>query len=610
MHATATITKPIVVEVRGDKRPPGSTTLTHNEVRALPGAFGDAFRAVGALPGVTPVVSGLPYFYVRGAPLGTVGTFIDGIRVPLLYHVGLGPAVVAPALIDRVDFYPGAYPARFGRFTGAIVAADTAPPRQTFHTEAQVRLLDAGASVEAPVRDGRGSVLVAGRYSYSGLLLPLFAPHTALAYWDYQARASLAVGPRDAVRVFAFGSYDYLGQDDKALVDTGFHRVDLRERHVAEDGTKLDTSVTLGLDRTGADAAAQDRSLRVATSVEHRAGPRAVLRSGADVELDAYRLGATDPAVQALLPSRTDIASGAWSDVVLEPEPGVTVTPGARVDYYASDGVAAVAVDPRISARFAVSRHVRLVHALGIASAPPGFVAPVPGLAVAGLRGGLQRSVQSSAGVEWDLPADVHATVTLFQNAFLGMTDPFGTFEHQAHTNLSDELSTRNIDQLDTRSLGSSVGVELFVHRALTRRLGGFIAYTLSRSMRSLGRSHFPSNADRTHVLNVALSYAPGRGWRVGTRLLAYSGFPVLQNDPLVPRSEHPARVPPFYRVDLRAEKRWPLGQRGYWALVLEVLNATLNKEPVDTACNEPTTCHTVRVGPVTIPSIGVEASY
>ena len=39
-------------------------------------------------------------------------------------------------------------------------------------------------------------------------------------------------------------------------------------------------------------------------------------------------------------------------------------------------------------------------HAFGIADQPPNFVPGVPGVAVAGLPGGLQRSVQTSAGDE------------------------------------------------------------------------------------------------------------------------------------------------------------------------------------------------------------------
>ncbi len=115
------------VTIHGERVEPGrSATLSRTEVRQIPGTFGDPFRAIEIMPGVTPVVSGLPFFFIRGAPPGNVGYFLDGVRVPLLFHVGIGPSAVHPALISRVDLYPGGYPARFGRFSGGIVSGETA----------------------------------------------------------------------------------------------------------------------------------------------------------------------------------------------------------------------------------------------------------------------------------------------------------------------------------------------------------------------------------------------------------------------------------------------------------------------------------------------------
>src|SRR5690606_19600098 len=96
------------------RRPESAHTITAKESRQLPGAFGDPFRAVEVLPGVTPLFSGLPYFYLRGAPPGNVAYYYDGVRIPLLYHFAAGPAVVHPAFIGNVDIYPGAYPVRWG----------------------------------------------------------------------------------------------------------------------------------------------------------------------------------------------------------------------------------------------------------------------------------------------------------------------------------------------------------------------------------------------------------------------------------------------------------------------------------------------------------------
>src|SRR5262249_31612049 len=204
---------PVEVTVRGkNPPPPAASTMTQSEVEQLPGAFGDPFRAVEILPGVTPVASGIPYFFVRGAPPGNVGYFLDGVRVPLLYHIGLGPSVIHPALVESVELYPGGYPAEFGRFTGGIVAADPKPASALFHGDATLRLLDAGALVEAPFAEGRGRALASGRYSYTGLLLSLISPTTELSYWDYQSRVVYDLGADDRLTLFGFGSYDFTGE--------------------------------------------------------------------------------------------------------------------------------------------------------------------------------------------------------------------------------------------------------------------------------------------------------------------------------------------------------------------------------------------------------------
>src|SRR5690606_11348920 len=125
-------------------------------------------------------------FFVRGAPPGNVGYFFDEMSVPLLYHVAVGPGVIHPAFISSVDLYSGAYPARFGRYAGGIVSGEAEAPQWRSRGEANLRLIDAGAFVEVPFARGRGSAMVAGRYSYTGLVVSLLAPDASLGYWDYQ----------------------------------------------------------------------------------------------------------------------------------------------------------------------------------------------------------------------------------------------------------------------------------------------------------------------------------------------------------------------------------------------------------------------------------------
>ncbi|MBK7582982.1 MAG: TonB family protein [Myxococcales bacterium] len=598
---------PIEVVVRGKKLAPAVSSLTREEVRQIPGVFGDPFRAIEVLPGVTPIISGLPFFYIRGAPPGNVGYFLDGVRVPYLYHLAIGPSVVHPALVERVDLYPGGYPARFGRFAGGIVAAEATAPRSEWHGEGNIRLFDAGAMVEAPFAGGRGTALVGARYSYTAALLSLFAKEITLDYRDYQARVSYDITPKDRVTAFGFGSYDLLGRTQNGLFEvlfgTEFYRLDLRYDRLLPDGD-IRTAVTLGYDQTkiGQQRNAIDEMLVVRSELKQRLEPGVTFRAGADTALDSYSAteqtyaDPDDPGTKTfndLFPPRSDLGIGMWSDVVLDVTPEVELTPGLRLDLYSSGGASAVGFDPRIAARFKLSDDFRIVHAYGVAHQPPSFVVPVPGLSPANLRGGLQSSYQTSAGVEWDLPDATTATATVFYNVFLDMTDTIGT----------SGGGGGGPPAFERRSTGAGYGFELFVKRKLTKRFGGFLSYTLSRSTRAIGREKIPATFDRTHVANVAVAYDLGRRWRAGTRFVFYTGTPKNPDSgglvaPL--RSSSPERNPAFYRIDLRLEKRWPLAKSAWISFVAEFMNATLHKEIFNDE----------EIGPIAIPSVGVEGGF
>ncbi len=616
--------------------------LSRAEVRQLPGAFGDPFRAVEILPGVTPIASGLPYYFVRGAPPGNVGYFFDDIAVPALFHVAAGPALIHPAFISDVQLHAGSYPARYGRYSGGIVTGAAAPPRYELHGEASVRLIDAGGLVEAPFAGGRGSITLAGRYSYTAAVVSLLAPEVDVAYWDYQGRVQYRLSPRDTVTLFGFGSYDFLnaaldpGEPREDIYDVTFHRLDLRYERAIDTSSRLMLGTTLGIDdaRAGQGIEIAARRVRNRFSFETRLSPRATLRLGGDLDTALYDtriepeplepspggpgglpaefnprpLPGLPPrfvpfrlardAAQEVFTSRNEVLTGAWIDASFDLGSGVTLIPGFRLDAYVGDGVTTLAPEPRLSARFRVSDRVALLHDIGLAHQAPSFAVPVPGLQGAASQG-LQRGLQSSAGAEVDLGHAITGSFKLFQNVLFDATDVVGLYQLQR--------ADTSVEPVADRVTAHSYGFELFLRRSLTKRLGGFISYTLSRSTRSLGSLEGPAAFDRTHVLNLAAAYDFGGGWRAGVRTAFYTGIPAELAYPIAAKS--PPRAPAYFRVDWRAEKRWRLGDTGFWALVVEVLNTTLNRETLEYSCYA-YGCRQKSIGPVTVPSIGVEAAF
>src|SRR5262249_36862131 len=147
----------------------------------------------------------------------------------------------------------------------------------------------------------------------------------------------------------------------------------------------------------------RDTSFSVRSRVTHRASDAVLVRAGADAALDSYEVVGV---LGSLFPSRQDVALGLFADAVIRAPRGVEMTPGARVDFWGSGGVPTLSGDVRFALRVPVTSRVRLVDAVGLAHQAPSYLAPVPGVAIGRLSGGLQRSVQTSAGVEVDLPLE------------------------------------------------------------------------------------------------------------------------------------------------------------------------------------------------------------
>jgi TonB family protein len=595
---------PVEITIEGERSEDlGAIHVPRGDTRLIPGAFADPFRVVEILPGVAPVLSGLPYFFVRGAPPGDVGYFIDGIRVPLLFHVGAGPSVIAPALVDRVELVPSAYPARFGRFAGGIMAGETTAPSSVGRAEAQARVFDAGAMLEQPFAGGRGSALVAGRYSYTQALLALVAPDYELGYWDYQARLAYSTSQRDRFSLFGFGAYDLLKNTiiDQTLFDVQFHRLDLRWDHLGDTG-RARLALTLGADErlnadegdVGANGISKTKQIGSRFEGAQRLSQEAELRGGFDAIVEAYdteyeRRDETLVAYRA----RNDLNLGLWSELSLKPRRGFEIVPGFRLDLSRSRGKAHVFPEPRLATRARIAAKLAWLSGFGLTHQLPSYRVFVPGGDFGALELGVQRAYQATQGLELALPSAMYARATVF------------------HSLLQAE---------EFQVSGRNYGLELFLRRDFAERLGGFLSYTLSRTERTAGPATYLSDFDRPHVLSAVLGYDLGAGFRLGGRAYYASGRPYFLACPTAdcgpgdPQAERPFlvedRVEGFFRLDVRFEKRWRLTSGAWIAATLEWFNALLADEKMQKYWDPMRGVVEDSQSPLTLPSIGIEAGY
>jgi TonB family protein len=587
---------PQAVSVRGEREELASLHIPRTETRFVPGGFGDPFHVVEALPGMAPWLSGLPYYYVRASPPENVGYAIDGIRVPLLFHAGAGPSMIAPALVDSVDLYPGAYPARYGRFAGAIIAGETTPP-VTDRTRAEfgARVFDANAFAETPYDDGRGSVMAAARYGYTDLVIGLVAPKYRVGYWDYQARVSHRTWGKDTIAIFAFGAHDELTYLGQPTFHVDYHRVDLRYDHPINGGN-LRVAATVGSDDTftalqtstgaGASAALRGPTGRVRAELEDRVGPSVRIRAGGDFGVARFNVDNYGDVIHA---AHMDFEGGAYADVVWRPLRGLELVPGFRADVYEARGRTVFAPQPRLATKLRISKDVSWISGLGVAHQEPTEEVFVPAKLPDPVNEAPRDSYQASEAVEVRLPSSTRARVTGFASRLVAPSVSGGQ---------------------------RAEGVELFLHRAFTERLGGFVSYTLSRSDTTLGTATYRSLWDRTHILSVVLGYDFGSGWRIGGRFfLVWGRADTVKSPPLdcaagqvgAPTYAVTRTLPPFFRVDARIEKRWTFSGGPWIAATFECFNSLGNAEPVGGEYS-PAAGLTLRTqAPILFPTFGVE---
>ncbi|HEX3906084.1 MAG TPA: TonB-dependent receptor plug domain-containing protein [Polyangia bacterium] len=549
--------------------------ISGEEARQLPGSSGDPLRVLGSLPGVTQVAWPTALFVVRGANPGNTGFFLDGIRVPELFHLGLELSVINPYLIDGVDFYPGGSPANYGPYVSGIMAVrTTAPPADRVHASADVTVFDAGGIVTAPWDGGRGTVVVAARYSYTGELFTLLQNDTILRYGDYQVRIDHPWAGGQAT-LFAFGSLDDIGWTNVSnAAEYGalqFHRIDLRWRR-AIGGGRLLLGVTSGAD--WANSSLFDSAIKVRAL---SAAPRFVytrpLGAAVDLELGANANAQTFathvPAFQRkqsdLGRSRQALSQAAYATVSVRVGNRLVISPALRADLFAEESTTAVYLEPRLDALVNLTDTVALRIDGGRYAQMPSLPVSVPGFEAFGLADlGAQTSLGGSLGVEAHLPEQLTLGVTGYYQK-LRLTDVRNIDLEQNDPTAPDFLVSRD---------GRAYGAELMLRRNVGR-LYGWLAYTLSWSQRYdddgvLGRSDW----DERHILNLVAGYRLGHATTVGARFHLNTG----RWAPVVGSGGDYQELPAFYEIDLHAGRRFVF-DRFVMDVYADFANVTLDPE-------------------------------
>jgi TonB family protein len=613
----------IEVTVQGERPPREVTrrTIERREIERIPGTSGDALKSLESLPGVarTPGFAGI--LVVRGSYPNDTQIYVDGSNIPLVYHFGGLRSVIPTELLDRIDFYPGNYGAKYGRGMGGIVDIGLKSPETRCKDEkgnltekrgclngiAQLDLIEGRLLLQGPLPVKDWSFAVGARRSWLDAWIgPVLESANANVkslpvYYDYQFIVERKTSNDSRL------SFRFFGSDDSfaAVIDpmaqepafggnlqfgTSFMQAQVLYEQKLNAWANLSTMVSAGKTEVNFgigtykfDLVSHPVHWREELGFKFAKGVK--VNTGLDVQAFPYDISVRSPAppvsgqpeagpfssrpILEESQKRTGLRQGAYVDAELQPTERLRIVPGIRVDYARDTGD--VDVSPRINARYDVvpggngpdgkwRPKTTLKGGAGYYYQPPDFQETNAVYGTPGLSS--NRAIHYALGVEQELNTQLDIGVEGY---------------YKDYDNLVASGTAADLVRYTNHGLGKSYGIETLVRYKPDKHFFGWIAYTLSRSERQdyPGDKAYLIPYDQTHNLTVLGSYRLGRGWEFGARFRLVSGALVtpVQTHSSVPAvyaadsgayvplegKTYSERLPVFHQLDLRLDKRWQI---------------------------------------------------
>lgn len=402
-----------VVRTKLERKEVSRVILERAEVKKLPGTSGDPIKAIENLPGMARVPGGFGgALLVRGANPADTKVYMDGVEIPILYHFGGLVSVVNPNMLERIDFYPGGFSARYGGAIAGVVDVVTRDADcEGFHGELEPSLavLQGFACLH---RDDEWTLSMAARRSVvdayirgifdalpreegQGLAVavPVFA--------DYQFKAQGNFG-NHRLDIFFFGSDDTLSLVQSGSTESinfsinthqAFHRALVRHRWQITPDLRLTTTVSPGYTVTefggesedlGAEAnlsvevfgvsVREDMDLTISDTLRVRAGfegnfgvSRLSINAPFPTQLREFPNPFFDVTVSSRFTQDFEVYNHSyWVEGIWEPGWGFKLIPGLRFDRWDFYKTEKISVLPRLNARWEFLEGMTLKAAYGM----------------------------------------------------------------------------------------------------------------------------------------------------------------------------------------------------------------------------------------------------
>ncbi len=629
-------------------------TISMEEIRRIPGTFGDPIRVVQTLPGAARTPFGTGFLVIRGSNPEDSGVYVDGIRIPYIYHIGGFESVINPDLVAAVDYLPGGFGPRYGRSTGGVVDVSTRRefPERT-HVTWSTDLLDSGALVMGTVgKKNEHGFGVAARRSYVDAILPLFLDDGFVAkpsWWDYQAKYQWQGDGPDELSVLVFGFEDVLiastppgfaqstDADGQGELGTKYstHRVLVRWEHPLSESLAFHLIPSFGRDYASFNLGNSWSIVQEQWLTEIRAelpwtpNEHVKIVPGIDfvggvspfavtLPFNPEQFAETDPLAEREPYVIEDVQTGWGPDLYLLTElrpladpDRLLLTPGVRFNFVSIPGEYDIySFDPRFAAKWEVFDGGRLKGSAGLYHQPPQPFQSYRGDELP-VELGFERSISGSLGWEQDIGQAVQVEAEVFYKALDNLIVSNPDFD-----GLEDQFFANN-------GVGRAYGVEVLARHAPIGNFFGWVSYTLSRSERrdQPNEDWYPFDYDQTHIFVATGGYKLPWDIEVSAKVEYVTGNPTTpyslgvydvdqdSYQAFQTGAGNSERLPPYWAVSGRIDKLFTFKS---WQLdiYVDLLNALHGVNPEFELYNYDYTEKSYIEGLPFIPSPGFEAKF
>jgi len=571
------------VETTGERIiTPGERMLQKEEMKVMPGAEKNVFRAIQMIPGVSSASDYLGLFYVRGGELHENKVFFDDVEILAPYHYfGVGSTFNVD-LIEDFDFLMGAIPARYGDAVSSALLIHSIGAGEEKNGVASADLIEANLTYFCPFSK-KMSVILAAKRNYldflltqmgivEGVLLPYF--------YDVQGNINLKTKAGD---FFVGGLHSREGTDIQATfadqildlkldgkANTGWFGWDFssadRLRFQAYAFYSDSDRRMYGQGPTSTDTASEDyHAQKYGTHVhtEYRAGAITfalgggigkyrVTHAGAKIEDIFYKIGALYYSLQV---DTSDYYGFLYAEQRFPIFRVFDCEIGERIDWQP------VINKPTFSPRLKLiyRKNPSLFFAYGYLYQTPPLEYPVQEYKPLEAR-------SLSMGTEYLIRPALSGKIELYRKNYRNL---IRGYDNEAFSNDGH---------------GQASGIEFSLRRYKVGNLFGMISYAYSFSERTTPYDSAVVTIDvhRPHILNFFVGTHTYSGFRVGIQLQVASGLayrPVIGREGyeewLPVYSPHKERLPYYQRFDIHLGKEFSLwGIRGeFYITVLNITN-------------------------------------